>query len=259
MLEHLGTGTFSYVRTVYNGLINRNGPVTSSTEVPDGTRAWRDFRDHHELGLAKICLRLANDGADGPLHSEVKDVEGKTGHNMRIFNEVVKCTPLPLDPDVENSEIIRWYRSHDLVTELENFLNDARTDNQATAKKRFKPFHKGAVKLIAGEQWEDDGRYARATIRLDEGIKVDRATQYDVLKSELGEKTLLELAAEHNFPIDVTINLALAGYHINFRTEAEMMAQIEKYTRSNLEHRRWLIIQLSDTKLKDLYPGYKLR
>lgn len=66
-------------------------------------------------------------------------------------------------------------------------------------------------------------------------------------------------AGDHNFPIEVKINVALAGYDIALRTEAEMMAQIEKYAWRNLEHRRWLVIQCSQTKLEDLYPGYKLR
>jgi len=50
-------------------------------------------------------------------------------------------------------------------------------------------------------------------------------------------------------------SLAVAGYNI----ETQLRAHIEKWARSNLEHRRWLITQLSDTKLKDPYPGYKLR
>jgi hypothetical protein len=255
VLERLGTGTFSYVQTVFNGLMKRNNPAVDANEG-DGTRAWNDFRDHHEVSLAKLCVRLTNDGKAGPLYGEIDKING---HNRALFKAVSKCRPLPADPDVQDAEILRWFRSNHLAVDLKSYLNDARADHKAKAKVRFKPYHKGSVKLIGAEQWEDDGRYARATIMLDEDITVDRKTQYDELRAELGEKTLLELATEHNFPIDVTIHLALAGYHIQFRTETQMVAQIEKYTRSNLEHRQWLIIQLSDTKLKDLYPGYKLK
>jgi hypothetical protein len=65
-------------------------------------------------------------------------------------------------------------------------------------------------------------------------------------------------AADRDFPIEVEINVALAGYDVAFRTEAEMRARIEKYTWRNLEHRRWLVIQCSQTKPEDLHPDYKL-